>query len=199
VTWILLALLAHDPITTKIMWTVEISRIVNKRCISCHGAGTPVDLSSYENARPWAVAIRNQVLQRTMPPWGAVKGFSEFQHDPSLTPLEIEMITHWVEGGAPEGDPKFLPVYPRNAASQIARFRWVLAPSSLQKPLTVRAIRSAGQTEASAILPDGTVRHLLWIRDPQPNYKQVYVFRDPVALPAGTKLRVTGARVEFGH
>lgn len=197
-TWILLALLAHDPITTKIMWTVEISRIVNRRCISCHGAGASVDLSSYETARPWAVSIRNQVLQRTMPPWGAVKGFGEFQHDPSLTPLEIEIITHWVEGGAPEGDPKMLPVYPPKTPSDTARFRWVPAPPALQKMQTVAAIRAAGQTEASAILPDGTVRHLLWIRDRQPNYKQVYVFREPIPLPAGTKLRVTGARVELG-
>jgi hypothetical protein len=180
------------------MWTVEISRIVNKRCIGCHGSGSSVDLSSYENARPWAVSIRNQVLQRTMPPWGAVKGFGEFRHDPSLTPLEIEMITHWVEGGAPEGDPKFLPVAKPAPVSEPMRFRWVAAQAALQKPQTLAAIRAAGQTEASAILPDGTVRHLLWVRDPQPNYKHTYVFRDPIALPAGTRIRITGARVEFG-
>jgi len=81
VTWILLALLAHDPITTKITWDAEISRIVNRRCISCHAAGSSVDLSTYELARPWAKAIRNQVLQRSMPPWGAVKGFGEFRRD----------------------------------------------------------------------------------------------------------------------
>jgi hypothetical protein len=198
VTWILLALLAHDPVTTKIMWTVEISRIVNRRCISCHGAGASVDLSSYESARPWAVSIRNQVLQRTMPPWGAVKGFGEFRHDPSLTALEIEMITQWVEGGAPDGDPKMLPVYLPKTVTETAHFRWMPAPVALQKSQTIAAIRAAGQTEASAILPDGTARHLLWIRDRQPNYKQVYAFREPIILPAGTKFSVTGARVELG-
>ena len=101
-TWILLALLAHDPITTKITWDAEISRIVNRRCFSCHAAGSSVDLSSYEQARPWAKAIRNQVLERRMPPWSPIKGFGNFRNDPSLTPLEMEMITQWAEGGAPE-------------------------------------------------------------------------------------------------
>src|SRR2546430_3953030 len=30
---------AHEPITTKLTWTQEISRIVYKRCASCHREG----------------------------------------------------------------------------------------------------------------------------------------------------------------
>lgn len=196
--WFLLAWLAHDPVTTRITWSVEISRVVNKRCIGCHASGSSVDLSSYENARPWAVSIRNQVLQRTMPPWGAVKGFGDFRNDPSLTALEIEMLTQWVEGGAPEGDPKLLPVTPRNPATALPEFRWVALPPLLQKTTTVSAIRALGPTEASAILPDGTVRHLLWIREPQSRNKRPYILRTPLTLPPGTKIQITGAQVEFG-
>ena len=55
---------AHDVITTKLTWSAEISRIVFRRCMSCHreGGPTPMSLTTYETARPWAKAIRDQVL-----------------------------------------------------------------------------------------------------------------------------------------
>src|SRR5271169_524630 len=104
---------AHDPITTKLTWTQEISRIVYKRCASCHQeGGTAFSLMTYDEARPWAKAIREEVLERRMPPWGAVEGIRAYRDDPSLTPLEVEMIVSWVEGGAPEGDAIYLPPAP---------------------------------------------------------------------------------------
>src|SRR5450432_994058 len=102
-------ILAHDPITTKITWTQEISRIVQNRCLRCHGPATNIPLSTYAESRPWAKAIRDQVLTRRMPPWGAIHGAGQFRNDPSLTAPEIERIVQWVEGGAPEGDPIYLP------------------------------------------------------------------------------------------
>lgn len=196
-TWLLLALLAHDPITTKITWDAEISRIMNRRCLSCHQAGSGVDLSNYDQARPWAKAIRNQVLQRRMPPWGAVKGFGDFRNDPSLTPLEIEMITQWVEGGAPEGDPAFLPKPASPEAAAKFQFRWSPMPRVMPHTKRLTAVRASGPTELSAVLPDGSVEHLLWIREKQANWKQPYIFREPIELPAGTRLQVTGAPVEI--
>jgi hypothetical protein len=193
---VLLTFLAHDPITTRITWTVEVSRIINRRCINCHAKASAVDLSSYAQARPWAKAIRNQVLARKMPPWGAVKGFGDFRNDPSLTPLEMEMLTQWVEGGAPEGDQAYLPKPASVATAKPPAFQWRPLPTSIQGTLTVQAIRASGPTEVSAYLPDGTVEHLLYIRDPQPKYKQAYVFREPIILPAGTKFKLTGAPVE---
>ena len=47
-----------------------------------------------------------------MPPWGAIKGFGDFRNDPSLTQDEMNRIAEWVEGGAPEGDPQYLPKIP---------------------------------------------------------------------------------------
>ncbi len=198
-TWILLALLAHDPITTKITWDSEIVRIVNRRCISCHAAGRDVDLSGYQQARPWAKAIRNQVLERRMPPWGAVKGFGDFRNDPSLTPLEMEMITQWVEGGAPEGDPAFLPKRVSVETVPMPQLHWSPLPASIPRTRTISAIRASGPTEVSLLRPDGEVQNLLWIRDPRSNWKQAYLFREPVTLPAGSKIRVSGANVEVGE
>src|SRR5687767_7300477 len=105
---------AHDPVTTSLTWSQEISRIFIKRCVSCHrdGGSAPMTLTSYGEARPWAKAIKEEVLDRKMPPWGAVKGFGEFRNDASLTQDEVLRIAEWVEGGAPEGDPQYLAVQP---------------------------------------------------------------------------------------
>ena len=35
--------------------------------------------------------------------WSAVKGFSAFRNEIALTQEEIQTITDWVNGGAPEG------------------------------------------------------------------------------------------------
>ena len=58
---------------------------------------------TYAEARPWAVAIKEEVLERRMPPWGAVKGFGDFRNDKALTPEQLELIISWVGGGVPEG------------------------------------------------------------------------------------------------
>ena len=71
-----------------------------------------MSLLTYEEARPWAKAIKEQVLNRQMPPWGAVKGFGDFSNDASLTQDEINRLAEWVEGGAPEGETIYLPPAP---------------------------------------------------------------------------------------
>src|SRR5262245_8807882 len=104
----------HDVVTTSITWNREISRIFFDRCASCHNAkGTAFSMLTYAEARPWAVAIKEEVLSRRMPPWGAVKGFGEFRNDQGLTQEQIELITAWVEGGVPEGNAKDLPPTPK--------------------------------------------------------------------------------------
>lgn len=101
---------AHDAISTKLTWTREISRIFEKRCVGCHqdGGRAPMAFGSFSAVKPWAVAIKEAILVRQMPPWPAAKGYGEFSNDFSLTQEEIVRIAEWVEGGAPEGDPAFL-------------------------------------------------------------------------------------------
>jgi len=71
---------AHDIITTAITYDREIFRIMQARCFSCHHQdGLAFSLTTYTEARPWAEAIKEEVLGRTMPPWGAIKGFGDFR------------------------------------------------------------------------------------------------------------------------
>lgn len=108
------AVQAHELITTRLTWTEHISRIFFRRCVSCHreGASAPMPLMAYRQVRPWAKAIKYEVLSRRMPPWGAVKGNGAFRNDLSLSQEDIAKISSWVEGGAPQGNPVYLPAYP---------------------------------------------------------------------------------------
>ena len=94
----------HVPITTKIVFNREITQIFQKKCFQCHTeANVSVPLTTYKEARPWAVAIKEEILERKMPPWGAVPGFGHFANDMSLTGREMSLILSWADGGAPSG------------------------------------------------------------------------------------------------
>src|ERR1700680_2743577 len=72
----------------------------------------PMSLVTYEEARPWAKAIRERVVKRQMPPWHIDKtvGVQKFQNDISLSDEQIDTIVRWVDSGAPQGNPKDMPL-----------------------------------------------------------------------------------------
>jgi len=73
-------------------------------------------LLSYEHARPWAKAIKEKVVSREMPPWGAdPKNSLKMRNDRSLTQEQIDTIVAWVDGGAPRGNDADLPPAPQFA------------------------------------------------------------------------------------
>ena len=191
---------AHDVITTKLLWTQEISRLMNKHCAVCHRNGSAaMSFATYEDARPWAKAIRDEVATRHMPPWGAVKGVGEFRGDPSLSQIEIDMIVNWVEGGAPKGDEIYLPAAPHFSAESAAQRGGrelkvttgvgltLAAPAELAGLRPVRL--AAGESlEVTAYEPDGAVERLIWIREWRPAWQRTYYFLHPVRLPKGTRV-----------
>ena len=109
-----LASFAHEPITTKVRFTKEVIRVFERNCTGCHRPKgvAPFSLTEYEEARPWAKAIKEEMLEKRMPVWHAVKGFGDFANAPLLTQREIDLIVNWVEGGAPKGDDKDYPTAP---------------------------------------------------------------------------------------
>ena len=148
-------------------------------------------LTTYEEVRPWAKAIRDEVLERRMPPWDAVKGVGDFREDQSLSQPEMDMLVGWVEGGAPEGDPIYLAAPPHFDAPEpppAGKETELRESTTLTRPMTIAGIRPQGPLEVSACLPDGTVQHLIWIRTYHPQWKLAYYFREPVTLPKGSRL-----------
>lgn len=152
-----------------------------------------MSLLTYEDARPWAKAMRDEVLARRMPPWDAVKGVGDFRDDLSLPEPEMDVIVGWVEGGAPEGNPIYLPDTPRidRAKAPVRHGALPLHDSmTLDRDLALTAVEPEGPVELAALLPDQSVERLIWIRDFHPKWKRAYDFRQPVRLPRGTRLLV---------
>jgi hypothetical protein len=60
---------AHDVISTRLLWTQEISRIIYKHCAACHreGGAAPMPLATYEQARPLERVASGQPKTRTAP------------------------------------------------------------------------------------------------------------------------------------
>jgi hypothetical protein len=200
-----LCLDGHDRITTKVTWDREIEPIFAARCLECHHAGgrSTIGLATYQQARPWAVAIKEEVLSRRMPKWIAARGFGDFANDPSLAPFEIALIAAWVDGGAPESEKNKLGAAPVTPTAKPAAF----TPPSASSIRTVSsgcgeqsaagkllAIRPTLQKNASAgiaaVLPDGRQEIVAWIRGYDPDYPTTYWLRNPLTLPRGSRLRI---------
>jgi hypothetical protein len=92
----------------------DVAPIFYEKCVSCHRPGevAPMSLLDYQAARPWAMAIREAILRRKMPPWFADPRYGHFANDARLSDEEIATVKAWVDGGSPEGDPKNLPAQP---------------------------------------------------------------------------------------
>src|SRR5262249_39068883 len=75
------------------------------------GSIAPMSLMTFEEARPWARAIKTRVAARQMPPWHIDRsvGVQKFKNDMSLTDEQLNTIVAWGDQGAPQGDPKDLP------------------------------------------------------------------------------------------
>jgi len=119
---------------------------------------------------PWAVAIKEEILRRNMPPWGAVKGFGDFRNDRALTPEEMELIVSWTEGGVPEVEAKDLPekLPEPPAAAETRRNGEMVASGDFQlaRPFTLDGLmprEAPGQAsfQVVAVLPGGGVEPLL--------------------------------------
>ena len=99
-------------------FTKDVAPILYKSCVTCHRSGEigPMPLVSYQDARPWAKAIKHQVSTRVMPPWGADPQHGRFKNDRSLSEREIATIASWADAGAPKGNDSDLPSLPAFAS-----------------------------------------------------------------------------------
>ena len=101
----------------------DVASIMFNKCATCHRPGevAPMSLLSYEDARPWAKAIKSKVVAREMPPWGADMSQSlPMRNDISLTQKEIDTIAAWVDGGAAKGNAAEMPPVPKFATGWTA-------------------------------------------------------------------------------
>ena len=151
---------------------------------------------TFQDAQPRGTAIKDAVLARRMPPWGAVKGFSQFRNDFSLSQEQIELITKWVDGGIRRGNnPGLLPKPPdfsaipsvqRGSTADRVSGRFVLT-----RPLTIdglipERVPSGRSFQVVARLPGGRIEPLVWLHNYEAKYRHPFLFRRPLMLPTGT-------------
>src|SRR5437773_1935129 len=109
----LLGMAADAGAATQVTFSKDVASIFQAKCQECHQPNSiaPMSLITYQDARPWAKAIRERVITRQMPPWHIDRsvGVQRFKNDMSLTDEQVDSIVRWVDGGAPQGDPKDLP------------------------------------------------------------------------------------------
>jgi hypothetical protein len=148
---------------------------------------------TYADAQPRGVAIKDAILSRRMPPWGAVKGFGVFRNDWSLSQEQIELVTKWVDGGIRRGNnaamlpaapsvvstPTFVP--PPNALR-------VSGPTTLHTAILLDGLfpeRVAGtpSMQVTASLPGGHAVPLIWLHEYDARYQHPFLYPRPLHFP----------------
>ena len=209
------AVLAHDPISTKVTWEGEIKRLIDARCVSCHSPGgrAPMSLTTYEEARPWARAIREEVLTRRMPKWHVVRGYGDFVNDPSLSSFEVALFAAWADGGAPKAPPP-RPVDPKGTpATAAAAIRRIVTPQAVPEkaeplhraveiPCTTRTLPAGrvvglkpvlakgADMKATLTRADGSLEPLLWVRSFDPQFAETYRLRRPLEVTRAMRVEM---------
>ncbi len=96
-----------------ITYNSDVGRILNENCVVCHREGGigPMQLTSYDQVRPWAPLIQMRVVNREMPPYAYDHGIGiqDLQGDWRLEQEEIDTIVAWVNQGSPLGDTDIVP------------------------------------------------------------------------------------------
>src|ERR1039457_5316076 len=95
----------------QVTFARDVAPILEKNCQGCHrpGEAAPFSLLTYQQARPWAKAMKEAVRLKKMPPWFADPHYGKFSNDQSLAAKDVDAIAAWADAGAPEGDPKDMP------------------------------------------------------------------------------------------
>ncbi len=95
---------------TQVTYHGRISRLMNRHCVTCHrdeGVG-PFALTSFDDVVSHAPMIREVINRGIMPPWFAASEdhskVSPWENDASLTAVEKQDLSSWIDGDQIEGD-----------------------------------------------------------------------------------------------
>jgi len=214
------SVVAHDLVTTRVTWDHDIAPLVGARCLQCHSeAGPAVSLASYADARPYARAIREEVLTRRMPKWPVVRGYGDFANDPSLSASEIALVTAWADGGAPENATRTSagrasagalaqtvapsgPAMSRIPAPAVVRVEWRACGSGAVPAGRLVGIEldlpENGSLRATLSFVDGRREPLVWVRQFDPEFAEPFWLRTPRTLLGGTRLEIQAVTPSAG-
>jgi hypothetical protein len=109
--WFAVAVASWAAPPTSVTFSKDVLPVLQKNCQTCHRPGqvAPMSLLTYQEARPWAKAIKAAVATKKMPPWFADPQYGHFINDRSLKQSDIDTLVKWADTGAVEGNPKDAP------------------------------------------------------------------------------------------
>jgi hypothetical protein len=149
--------------TTVPTFTKDVAPILFKNCTGCHRPGeiAPMSLLTYEDARPYARAIFEEVRDGHMPPWHAEAPEGTFTNERRLSAMEKATLLAWADGGAPKGSAADMPAAPTYTdgwqlgtpdkvfemaepyevpATGTVRYEYFYIPTDIKEPTFVKAI-----------------------------------------------------------
>ncbi len=189
----------------------DVAPILYKNCTSCHRPGemAPMSLLTYEDARPYAKAIRDEVSEGHMPPWHAEAPQGTFLNERRLSDDERAILLKWATNAAPKGDPKDLPpppAYPQGwfagkpdvvlemdrdyevPADGVIQYEYFYLPTNFTEPTWVKSIEvRPGNREV--------VHHVLVYYRAKPDMKRAPVLQPNPKTSALPEERASGIQV----
>ncbi len=192
------AMAAQPGAVTEVTFSRDIAPILQRSCQHCHRPDSvaPMSLLTYEEARPWARAMKSRTALRNergaMPPWFIEKdlGIQDYKDDPSLTEEEIAAIASWADNGAPRGNPEDLPPPKFVAGADEASWRIGTPDLVLRSPeITVHA-SGADRWEPVGVVPTGLT---------EDRYVAAVEIREVNDIPRDGASSTVGGRFVFHH
>jgi hypothetical protein len=98
---------AHEPTLSRFNFREHVRPLFLRHCGGCHRAGgvAPMSLLDYQEAVPWANAIKLSLLEGRMPPFLPGDEGGPFRDPRMLTAQELDTLVDWAVGTTPEGEP----------------------------------------------------------------------------------------------
>ena len=146
--------------TAPVTFSKDVAPILYKNCLSCHRPGdvAPMSFQTYKEVRPWAAAIREAVVTRSMPPWHADPHYGKFANDARLSDADVALVRDWVKQGAKEGNPAEMPPMPQFATG------WRIGKPDAVFTIPEFALTAQGYDEQKTFLVDTNFTEDVWVQ-----------------------------------
>ena len=164
----------------------DVLPILQKNCQVCHRPGevAPMPLMTYQDARPWAKAMKTATTSGKMPPWTVEPEYDRhFTNAARLTQAEVATLASWADNGAPEGDAAHKP-------TPVAfRDGWNLKPDLVIEMPTDFQVPATGAIEYQYMLVKHDFKEDVWIREAEmrPGNSRVVHHGEVWVVPPGSR------------
>jgi hypothetical protein len=183
------ALLFPPAAAADVTFNKDVLPILQKNCQTCHRPGevAPMSLVTYQDARPWARAIKTVVLAGKMPPWQVDPQYDHmFSNVARLTQGERTKLASWADNGAPEGDRIGRP-------PGMFTDGWNIKPDMVVEMPTAFAVPASGTIEYQYMLVKVNFPADVWVKaaEMRPGNSKVVHHGEVWVLPPGSRWMTT--------